>query len=72
METLLALLVGALAMQVWHLMRDIKELRQRCDDLEDAVFYDEDDEEDGPNGGEKLPKVEGETVVAIGKGRKSA
>ena len=72
METLLALLAGALAVQVWHLLSDVKELRQRCDDLEDAVFYDEDDEEDGPNGGEKLPKVEGETVVAIGKGRKSA
>lgn len=66
METILALIVGALVMKVWHLQGEVKALQE---------WYLEDDEEevDGPGGGLKTTKPKENTLVVFAeKGQKSA
>lgn len=66
METILALIVGALAMKVWQLHSEVRALQE---------WYLEDDEEevDGPDGGLKTTKPKEKTLVVYAeKGQKSA
>lgn len=68
MEFLGGVIVGAFAVFFIAFLREFFELRDRVDELEDAVFECEDDD---PKPGETKPAKEGEKVVDL-KARKSA
>ena len=65
---LLGIAIGVLGTLCVAIVRDYFDLKERVEDLENAVFEAEGTD---PNGGEQLPKSESEKVVEL-KGRKSA